>query len=92
MQPNRNRTAEEFPVCPPPPPSRMLTPRDCFPHAFPPVARPGISVRCARRRKSRNLDWLVFLLGYLSSAVVGLGLGYWIVMKLLPTNNLPRLW
>ena len=36
--------------------------------------------------------WLINLVGFVSSAIVGLGLGYLIVSWLMPESGLPRLW
>ena len=40
----------------------------------------------------RNYRWLFFVVGYVSSAVIGLGLGYLLVHWLFPDAGLPKLW
>jgi molecular chaperone DnaK len=68
------------------------TPRQPGPDADPGGDAESIDFQPVSSAPGSDNRWLFFVVGYVSSAVIGLGLGYLLVSWLFPEVGLPRLW
>jgi hypothetical protein len=62
------------------------------PVPVPPADQPPIPTPEEARGVPRVPRWLITVLGFLLSSIIGILLGYIVVSKLFPEHGLPRLW
>ena len=84
------------PQPPEPPPSKPPTQTQAPPASQPPTSEPDYDgqdrTHFTTRRSSSTLRFWVLVIGWVLSSVLGLGLGYLLVLWLFPELDLPRPW